>query len=144
LEDTALEYTRQGTGFNYNPRFLEFIELFAKIGADSRIFPKKCGTCGALFRSFPDYIHSTEPVAHGLQDYSDVLDVPRTMQYRNCRCGSTLTIVFTKDVYPVLDRFWEMLGRESKETGHALKEVVSEFRDQCNRYIIAHDSAQTE
>ena len=48
MEVMRLEYSRTRKGFNYNPRFLEFIELFAKIGADSRIFPKKCGTCGAL------------------------------------------------------------------------------------------------
>ncbi len=139
-----MEYSRTRKGFNYNPRFLEFIELFAKLEADSRLFPKKCGTCGALFRSFPEYIHSTEPVGHGFEDCSDTLTSPSTMQYRNCSCGSTLAIILTEDVYPILDRFWEMLGKESKETGQHLKEVVSEFRDQCNRYIIAHDSAQTE
>ena len=119
----------------YNPKFLKFIQLFAKIGADSRIFPKKCGTCGQVFRNFPEYIHNTDPVSHGLEDYSSVLDLPRTMQYRNCACGSTLTILFTKDVYPMLDKFWEMLGLESKSSGRPLVEVVSEFREQCNRFI---------
>ena len=135
-----MQESRKRDEYNYNPRFLKFIELFARIGADSRIFPKRCGTCGALYKNFPEYIHSTEPVAHGLQDYSDVLDMPRTMQYRNCRCGSTLTITFTKDVYPVLDRFWEMLGAESRAKGIPLKEVVSDFREQCNRFIIAQGS----
>ena len=135
-----MQESKKRVEHNYNPRFLTFIELFARIGSDSRIFPKRCGTCGALYRNFPEYIHSTEPVAHGLQDYSDVLDVPRTMQFRNCRCGSTLTITFTKEVYPVLDRFWEMLGAESRAKGIPLKEVVSDFREQCNRVIIAKGS----
>ncbi|MGD9819824.1 MAG: hypothetical protein AB7V04_14180 [Desulfomonilaceae bacterium] len=120
---------------NYNPKFLNYIELFAKIGSDSRIFPKRCGTCGEVFKNFPEYIHKTEPVSHGLEDYTTVLDLPRTMQYRNCVCGSTLTIMFTKDVYPLLEQFWEMLGLESKRTGKPLVEVVTEFREQCNRFI---------
>jgi hypothetical protein len=60
-------------GFKYNERFLEFIKLFGKIGADSRIFPKTCSTCGRQYRSFPEYIHDTEPVAHCLENYADVL-----------------------------------------------------------------------
>lgn len=123
------------TRSRYNPKFLKFIELFAKIGANSKIFPKRCATCGEVFRNFPEYIHKTEPVSHGLEDYSGGLDLPRTMQYRNCTCGSTLTILFTKDVYPLLDQFWEMLGLESKSSERPLVEVVTEFREQCNRYI---------
>ncbi len=123
------------TRSRYSPKFLKFIELFVQIGADSRIFPKKCATCGQVFRNFPEYIHKTEPVLHGLEDYSSALDLPRTMQYRNCSCGSTLTILFTKEVYPLLDKFWEMLGLESKASGRPLPEVVTEFREQCNRYI---------
>lgn len=119
----------------YNPKFLKYIELFVKVGADSRIFPKKCATCGQVYRNFPEYIHRTEAVSEGLADYSGVLDLPRTMQYRNCSCGSTLTILFTKDVYPMLDKFWEMLGMEARETNRPQVEVVKEFRQQCNRYI---------
>ena len=35
----------------------------------------------------------------------------------------------------MLDKFWEMLGLESKSSGRPLVEVVSEFREQCNRFI---------
>ncbi len=119
----------------YNPKFLKFIELFAQIGADSRIFPKKCATCGKVFKNFPEYIHFTEPVSEGLADYSGAMDLPKTMQYRNCSCGSTLTILFTKEVYPLLDKFWEMLGSEARETNRPVVEVVTEFRTQCNRFI---------
>jgi hypothetical protein len=120
---------------HYNAKFLEFIKAFATIGADRRIFPKKCRTCGKEYSSFPEYIHGTAPVAHGLEGYTDSLDVHRTMQYRNCSCGSTLTITFTKDTYPLLERFWEMLGKESKEQEKPLREIVLEFREQCNRYM---------
>jgi len=121
--------------FKYNERFLEFIKLFAQIGSDSRIFPKLCHTCGTIYRSFPEYIHNTSPAAHCLEEYGNTMDTTLTLQYRNCHCGSTLTIAFTKETYPLLDRFWEMLGKESKETGKPLREVVSDFREQCNRYV---------
>lgn len=129
---------KDGT-FNYNEKFLEFIKAFSKIGADSRIFPKTCRTCGTVYHSFPEYIHNTSPTAHCLEESGNTMDPKLTMQYRNCRCGSTLTIAFTEEVYPLLDRFWEMLGRESKETGKPLREVVTEFREQCNKFVIEHD-----
>lgn len=124
---------------SYNDAFLEFIKAFAQIGKDSRIFPKKCRACGAVYGNFADYIHNTNPVGHGLEPYLDNLDVPRTLQYRNCRCGTTLTISFTKETYPLIERFWEMIGKESKKSGKPVREVVSEFREQCNRYIKEQD-----
>lgn len=122
----------------YNDRFIEFIELFADIGANEKIFPKTCRTCGKVFQSFPEYIHQTEPVNHCLEDYRDVRDGFGTMQYRHCYCGSTLTINFTEDDYPTLDRFWEMIGKEARDRGKPAREIVGEFREQCNRYIIEH------
>ncbi len=129
----------KGKGFHYNERFLEFIKLFAEIGSDSRIFPKTCHTCGRVYRSFPEYIHNTTPTSHCLEEYVNSMDANLTMQYRNCNCGSTLAIMFTKQTYPVLDRFWKMLGKVSKETGRPLREVVTEFREQCNRYVVEKD-----
>src|SRR5271157_3840937 len=38
---------------NYNEKFLEFIKAFSNIGADTRLFPKTCHTCGRVYRSFP-------------------------------------------------------------------------------------------
>ena len=74
-----METPPRKNSFDYNPRFLEFIELFARIGDDSRLFPKKCRTCGQEYKSFPDYIHGAESLANGLADYSDALDVARSM-----------------------------------------------------------------
>jgi hypothetical protein len=119
----------------YHSRFLPFIKAFAQIGKDSRLFPKQCHTCGKVYPSFPDYIHQTSPVAHCLESYQDSLDVHRTLQYRNCDCGSTLVITFTEETFPLIENFWQMLGKEAKETGKPLREIVSDFRDQCNRYV---------
>ncbi len=41
-EDSQVETPSKKNSFDYNPRFFEFIELFARIGDDSRLFPKKC------------------------------------------------------------------------------------------------------
>lgn|GEM_PF-870516 len=124
---------------SYNGTFLKFIKAFAQIGKDSRIFPKKCRACGAVYPSFPDYIHNTNPLGRGLEPYLEDLDVPRTLQYRNCICGSTLTVSFTKETYPRIESFWEMIGTESKRSGKPVREVVSEFRKQRNRYIQERD-----
>jgi hypothetical protein len=132
----------KGGGFKYNEKFLEFIKLFGRIGSDSRIFPKTCRTCGRVYNSFPEYIRDTSPKAHSLEEYGDTLDPNLTMQYRNCTCGSTLVIPFTKETYPLLDKFWKMLGREAKETGKPLREVVMEFREQCNRYVIEQEESE--
>ncbi|MBI5250456.1 MAG: hypothetical protein HY912_13265 [Desulfomonile tiedjei] len=119
----------------YNEKYLKYIKAFCEIGIDSRLFPKKCSTCGREYGSFPEYIHETLPLAHGLEPYTDSLDALHTMQYRNCRCGSTLCINLTEDHYPLLESFWEMLGKESKESGRPIRDVVLEFREQCNAYI---------
>jgi hypothetical protein len=119
-----------------NPKFLEFIRAFAQMGKDTSLFPKRCRTCGKEYCSFPEYIHRTLPVAHGLEPYTDSLDELTTMQYRNCLCGSTLAINLTKESYPLLESFWEMINSEAESAGRAKKEVVLEFREECNRYII--------
>lgn len=138
---TAQE-TSSGKGFQYNERFLEFIKLFAGIGRDSRLFPKTCRTCGRVYRSFPEYIHDTSPAGHCLEEYGGSQDPHFTMQYRNCMCGTTLTIAFTKETYPLLEQFWEMIGKESKASGKPLREVVLDFREQCNRYVIDQENSE--
>jgi hypothetical protein len=127
------------TDHKFNDRFMEFIKQFALIGKNSKFFPKRCRTCGKVFESFPEYIQGTSPRDHCLEDYSDV-EGYGTVQYRNCRCGSTLIINFTEDVYPLLDRFWEMIGQEARRQGKPPREVVLQFREQCNRYIVGQHS----
>ncbi len=70
----------EDNGVKYNRKYLEFIKAFAGIGKDSRIFPKKCRTCGREFLSFPEYIHGTNPRAHCLERYSVPLDANQTLQ----------------------------------------------------------------
>jgi hypothetical protein len=119
-----------------NKRFSEFIKLFHMIGKDDKLFPKICGACGAEYHSFSEFLQGTRPLGHGLEDVKSVMRVPYTLQYRNCACGTTLVLSLTADTYPELDRFWNMLRQEAEETGQGLPEVVADFREQCNRYIL--------
>ncbi len=120
----------------YNERFLEFIRVFGDLAKNEKLFPKACRACGRTYEGFPEYIHATRPVGHALEDISDIMEVPHTMQYRNCACGSTLILSFTEETYPLLRRFWEMLRSEAAATGRSLREVTADFRDQCNQYVI--------
>jgi hypothetical protein len=117
-------------------RFSEFIKLFHMIGKDKRLFPKICSTCGAEYHSFSEFLQGTHPLRHGLEDVTSVMHTPYTMQYRNCTCGTTLIVSLTSDTYPELDRFWDMLQQEAEESGQSLREVVADFREQCNQFII--------
>lgn len=128
----------------YNDKFLEFIKLFDAIGKDERLFPKKCSTCGRVYESFSEYLWATMPRGHALEDVTNVMHSPFTMQYRNCSCGSTLVLSLTEEIYPELERFWKMLKDEAEETGKPLKQVVSEFREQCSRYVVERMLAEEE
>jgi hypothetical protein len=137
----AKRLQKMNSATKYNEKFLKFIEAFMEIGTHTKIFPKKCSTCGRVFASFPEYIHGTEPLGHGLEPYKDSVDVLHTMQYRNCRCGTTLALRLTRADYPLLESFWEMIGKESKERNRPVREIVLEFREQCNLYIHEHEPA---
>lgn len=128
----------------YNEAFMKYIKLFAEIGTDTRLFPKRCSTCGREYHSFPEYIHATLPAKHCLEDYRDVSDGFGTMQYRNCRCGTTMLINFSQDIYPLLDSFWRMIEGQAKARNITVREVVDEFREQCNRFIIEDGASQEQ
>lgn len=121
----------------HDPRFLEFFKLFLALGCEAKLFPKKCRACGKEFKTFPEYIHDTHAVGHGLEDYSEAMRKPLTMQYRNCPCGSTLVLALTEDVFPLMERFWNTMKEVAEESDRPFKEVVNAFREQCNLFVIA-------
>jgi len=121
----------------YNPRFVEFIEHFVFIGADKRLFPKKCNVCGKIYRSFPEYVLATIPKGHCLEDCREVMKKPFTMMYRHCKCGNTLVLSVTDEIFPRLNEFWAAMGEESEKTGLPLRSVPLDFSNQCGRYIAA-------
>lgn len=87
-------------------RFSEFIQLFYMLGKHEKLFPKICRTCGTEYHSFSEFLQGTRPLAHGLQDASEVMHTPYTLQYRNCTCGSTLVLSLTAETY----RNWTSSG----------------------------------
>jgi len=115
--------------------FVDFFRLFAASLVDEKLFPKACHTCGRRFANFAHYLDTTLPKGHVMEDCSDVMDQQYTMMYRHCPCGNTLITVFTDETIPILDRMWEMLGKEAERSGIPLKELVREFNRQLDRYM---------
>ncbi len=119
----------------YNPRFLEFIELLMRINTSDALFPKECRACGKRFRSLSEYVCTTAPKAHTFEDCHEVMHKPFTMVYRHCTCGNTLVLSLTEQNFPHLKDFWTMLQREAEETGRPLHAVVTEFTEECERFM---------
>ena len=127
--------TGQGN-FKYNGRFIEFIESFAQVGTNGNLFPKECHACGRKYRNLPEFLHTTTPVRHALEDCTEAMHRPYTMQYQNCACGTTLILAFTEETYPELERLWQTLRQEAEATGRPLHEVVSDFHFQCYHFLV--------
>lgn len=52
-------------------------------------FPKKCGTCNTVYTNYSDFLQRTGPLPNGTLSEGPHHSV---LAYRNCNCGSTLTI----------------------------------------------------
>ncbi|MEI7449045.1 MAG: hypothetical protein WCJ75_05420 [Desulfomonile sp.] len=115
----------------------EFIELFALLHDDEKLFPKICRTCGKNYGSFPEYVLDTVAKGHCLEDCSEVMHKPFTMMYRHCKCGNTLVLTLTKETFPRLDDFWAMLRKKAHESAMTLHEVVMNFAQECEHSIVA-------
>lgn len=118
-----------------DPKFAEFMELFALIGSDEKLFPKPCRTCGKVYPSFADFVGGTVAKGHCLEDCSQVMGKPYTMMYRHCECGNTLVLSLTDDVFPELNDFWEMMMQEAEARGIPLRSVVMEFANSCESHL---------
>ena len=71
-------------------RILEDVE--AKLRALYREkFPKQCGNCGRVYETREQYLHATRDLRR--ENCVFVEEVNKVMEFRNCVCGSTLTIV---------------------------------------------------
>ena len=133
---------RENEENRYNPRFLKFLQAFAAIDNDEKLFPKTCRTCGRTFPSLSAYLQGTVAKGHSLEDCEDTMRMPYTMTYRHCSCGNTLVLTFTADTYPLLRDLWVALREEAARDGKALNEVVADFSAQWERYILTHGSTK--
>lgn len=55
---------------------------------------------------------------------------PYTMIYRHCRCGNTLVLTITEDIFPGLQDFWIMIKHEAEVSGREMKEIIAEFAEE--------------
>jgi hypothetical protein len=134
---------REDPDCGYNPRFVEFFGLLAKIGAVDhveKLFPKMCRVCAQEFQGFSEYLCATTPKGHVFEDCKEVMGKPFTMVYRHCPCGNTLVLTLTEENFPSLDRMWAMLHAEATKSGIPLEALVKEFSRQCDRYILCGDN----
>jgi hypothetical protein len=128
------------THIKHDERFLEFLRRLAEIGKDDKLFPKGCRTCGKTYLSFPQYLCATTPKGHSLEDESEVMNRPFTMIYRHCTCGNTLVLTLTQETFPLLDEMWAMLKQVAEERNQPLRQVVSQFVEECVDYILLRDN----
>lgn len=124
---------------DYKEPFLVFMEAFKAIDRNGSLFPKNCHTCGQVFRTYREYVECTIPKGHVLEDGSEVMGRSWTMLYRHCTCGNTLVLTLTDETYPDLDRLWAVLRQLAESTGKPLKEIVHNFREECDRHIQRDD-----
>ncbi|MBI5251252.1 MAG: hypothetical protein HY912_17325 [Desulfomonile tiedjei] len=120
-----------------NERFLEFVRLFAGMNANEGLFPRECRVCGTTFRNVAEYCYATYPKGHCFEDCRDLAQSdPFMMLYRHCKCGNTLVLRITEKIFPDLDAFWQMLHHEAEDSARPLKEVIAEFSDKCDCYLL--------
>lgn len=123
---------------DYNDCFLEFFELFSEVDEVETLFPKECRVCGTTFAGMAEYCCATMPKGHCFEDCRGMnATTPFMMVYRHCTCGNTLVMTLTEKAFPDLDAFWEMLHEEAEKSGRSLKEVVEDFADQCDCYLLS-------
>lgn len=122
-----------------NRQFLACIELLKEIDAQ-KLFPKQCRTCGATFESLSEYLCYTVPKGHSFDDCSDVFGRPYTMVYRHCKCSNTLVLSLTEETFPHLNLFWKKLNESAQNLNRPLKEVVEDFVQECDGYLLSRDN----
>ncbi|MDD2708524.1 MAG: hypothetical protein PHV34_10975 [Verrucomicrobiae bacterium] len=62
---------------------------------EDRYFPKTCANCGKVYVNLEEFVNSTIPLpkSSGLMGYFDNQPNPVVALFRNCSCGSTLTLL---------------------------------------------------
>ncbi|HMK33713.1 MAG TPA: hypothetical protein VK463_01510 [Desulfomonilaceae bacterium] len=128
----------ENAGGEYNERFLEFMRLFADMDTDENLFPRECRVCGTHFGSIREYFCATIPKGHCFENYCKPgADSGFMLLYRHCKCGNTLVLTLKEKEFPELNSFWQMLREEADDSERSLKEVVSDFADQCDCYLLS-------
>jgi hypothetical protein len=120
----------------YHPVFLEFFHLLLHIDKSDQLFPKPCRVCGTSFTSLAEYLSSTVPKGHTWEDCEEVMGKPFTMLYRHCTCGNTLVLTLTDKTFSQLRDLWHMLRGEAESSGRPIQEVVHDFAEQCDDFML--------
>lgn len=97
------------------------------------VFPKKCNTCGRVYRNEDEFTRLSQPVGSGsgLKESIGDDDRPVIDLFRNCECGSTLMESFS-------DR------RDMSENGRKRREVFSKIQGLLVKKGMSPTDARTE
>lgn len=120
----------------------EFVEIM--LDACEKQFPKKCSCCGRYFDTFQDFLtHTIIPVHskdHSLQliDSQDLHDV---IAFRNCSCGTTMTVQCAVDK-PQKKDLVHAISEEARERGVEPEDVAQLLRDEVIKRAKACNTAK--
>lgn len=105
-----------------------FVE--AILQACHRQFPKRCSTCGRMFRNFGEYVKDTIPIGTPIcfdEDASAHFDPIGTVSMVNCGCRTTLSLECPPhgEMY---DRFVAALRADAAQYSITVSEVLESMR----------------
>lgn len=90
-------------------------------------FPKKCNTCDKIFSNREEYIAGTRKVTTPTSPGGSVLNNQGVLEFRNCKCGSTLLILLAN-------------RRDESEFGIKRREIFAE----CVEKVVSEGVATRE
>ena len=112
-------------------RLREFVEPIITMCATQ--FPKKCNTCGKTFNSLREFVGDTKNL--GSPQCSNQNDDPfGLLSYRNCTCGSTLTLNCTDPKSHAV--FCRVLDEEVAASGRSEKDLLLALRSEVHRRVL--------
>ena len=98
-------------------RLKEFVPQVTAICAAQ--FPKQCNTCGHIFNNFQEFVVGSKNLGTHPNHHCNPGSL---IAYRNCPCGSTITISCTNaDIHKV---FHCVLDEEVKVSGRSAKDLL--------------------
>ena len=93
-------------------------------------FPKSCQTCGHIFKSFRDYVNSTEPIGAIVADNRGTIldDAIGTISLANCRCGTTVSLECGEAGSGRYKSFIEAISDDAQDLGVPVERIMEILR----------------
>jgi len=117
----------------------EVIEIIRRHA--ERKFPMACSSCRHRFASLKEYLEYTSPLGNPISYDAEAGNWrPRepmgTLAFRNCRCGTTLTIGTDGMGLVTLWRLLRWAKKESSSRGVGLSELLADLRRKIYQQVL--------